>query len=70
MHPSEMKNSLFAAAAKAKQDGFSGTAAALLALAEACADEARELSEQTGENDPGLRRRSPHGRAHLALVSH
>ena len=70
MHPSEMKNSFLAAAAKAKQDGFSGTAAALLVLAEACGDEARELSEQTGENGPGLRRRSPQGRANLVLVSH
>jgi hypothetical protein len=48
MHPSEMKNSFLAAAAKAKQDGFTGTAAALLFLAEACADEARELAEQAG----------------------
>jgi hypothetical protein len=70
MHPSEMKNSFLAAAAKAKQDGFSGTAAALLALAEACADEARELSEQPGDDDPGLRRCSTSGRTNLALISH
>lgn len=70
MHPSEMKNSFLAAAAKAKQDGFSGTAAALLALAEACADEARELSKQADDNDLGLRRYSPQGRNQLALVSH
>jgi hypothetical protein len=70
MHPSEMKNSFLAAAAKAKQDGFSGTAAALLVLAEACADEARDISEQNGENDPDRLRCSPHGRALLALASH
>jgi hypothetical protein len=39
MHPSEMKNSFLAAAAKAMQDGFAGTAEALLLLADACADE-------------------------------
>jgi hypothetical protein len=70
MHPSEMKNSFLAAAAKAKQDGFSGTAAALLALAEACADEARELSKQADRNDPDRLRHSPQGRVHLALVSY
>lgn len=47
MHPSEMKNAAVTAAAKAEQDGFIGTAAALLVLAEACADEARELSKQS-----------------------
>jgi hypothetical protein len=70
MHPSEMKNSLFAAAAKAKQDGFSGTAAALLALAEACADEARELSKQPGESGYDNGRHSPQGRDIPVLVSH
>jgi hypothetical protein len=70
MHPSEMKNSLFAAAAKAQQDGFSGTAAALLALAEACADEARELLEQADESYPDHGRHSPQDRAFPVLISH
>lgn len=70
MHPSEMKNSFLAAAAKANQDGFSGTAAALLVLAEACAEEARELTEQTGENDPDLRHSSPQGGVLPVPVSH
>jgi hypothetical protein len=70
MHPSEMKISFLAAAAKAKQDGFSGTAAALLALAEVCADEARELSKQTGGTQADDQQYSPQGRAHLALISH
>jgi prophage DNA circulation protein len=70
MHPSEMKNSALVAAAKAKKDGFSGTAAALFALAEACAEEARELSEQTDENTPDRRRYSPQGRAILVSLSY
>jgi len=70
MHPSEMKNSFLAAAAKAMQDGFAGTAEALLLLADACADEATELSKQPGWNDPSDLRNSAQGRAHLFLVSH
>lgn len=70
MHPSELKNSFLVAASKAKQDGFSGTAAALLALAEVCADEARELSKQTGASQPHDQLDSPQGRARLLLVSH
>lgn len=70
MHPSEMKNSFLAAAAKAKQDGFSDTAAALLVLAEACADEARELSEESDQSNPDHGRHSPQGGKNLVLVSH
>lgn len=70
MHPNEMKSSFLAAAAKAKQDGFSGTAAALLVLAEACADEARELSKQTAGSHPSNELSSPQSRANFVLVSH
>ena len=70
MHPSEMKNSFLAAAAKAKQDGLSGTSTALLALAEACADEARELLEQADESYPDHGRHSPQGSAFPVFISH
>jgi hypothetical protein len=70
MHPSEMKNSFLAAAAKAKQDGFAGTAAALLLLAEACSSEARDLSDLTGEEDPYDLRNSPLSGKLISLVSH
>jgi hypothetical protein len=70
MHPSAMKNSLLAAAAKASQDGFSGTAAALSLLAEACSDEARELIEQTAEKAPEGPRYSPLSGNLISIVSH
>jgi hypothetical protein len=43
MHPSELKNCALVAAAEAERDGFTGTAAALILLAQACVSEAREL---------------------------
>lgn len=50
MHPSEMMNFLLVFAAQAEQDGFSGTAEALVLLAEACGEEATELSRQASVN--------------------
>ena len=43
MHPSEMKNRAIIAAAEAKRDGFTGTTAALLLLAQTYVSEAKEL---------------------------
>lgn len=70
MHPSEMKNSFLAAAAKAKQDGFAGTAAALLLLAKACSDQAGDLSDLTGEEHPYDHRNSPLSGKLISLISH
>jgi hypothetical protein len=41
MHPSEMENCAVVAAAEAERDGFSGTADALLLLAQTCVSEAK-----------------------------
>ncbi|MDZ4066944.1 MAG: hypothetical protein U1E06_08830 [Tabrizicola sp.] len=70
MHPSEMKNFLFVFAAKAEQDGFSGTAEALVLLAEACAEEARELSRQASGNSRQNQRHSTQGSNAIPVGSH
>ena len=70
MHPSEMKNFLLVFAAKAEQDGFSGTAEALVLLAEACAEEAKELSRQASIHGHQNRRHSTQGGNAIPVVSH
>lgn len=46
MHPSEMKNQALVAAAQAQREGFTATAEAMLLLAQACVNEARELETE------------------------
>jgi hypothetical protein len=70
MHPSEMKHSLLVAASKARMDGFSGTAEALLFLAEACAEEAQELARPVTADGWRDQRNSPEGRVSIAMLSH
>jgi hypothetical protein len=45
MHPNELKNLAFAAAATAELDGFTATAEALKLIAITCAEEARPTLE-------------------------
>jgi hypothetical protein len=70
MHPSEMKNSALVAAAKARQDGFLATAAALLAIAEVCAEEARQLVEGGSDSDRRSQSGSPTGSGLRFALSH
>lgn len=46
MHPSEMKNQALVAAVQAQREGFTATAEAMLLLAQACVNEARELEAE------------------------
>lgn len=48
-HPSELKDQALIAAAQAQREGFTATAEAMLLLAQACVNEAREL-ETEGPN--------------------
>jgi hypothetical protein len=43
MHASKMKNQALVAAAQAQREGFTATAEAMVLLAQACVNEAREL---------------------------
>jgi hypothetical protein len=70
MHPSEMKHSFLVAASKARMDGFSGTAEALLFLAEACAAEAQELARPVTVDGWRDRTNSPEGRVSIEMLSH
>jgi hypothetical protein len=55
MHPSEMKNQALVAAARAQREGFTATAEAMLLLAQACVNEARELeTEEPQATNRGL----------------
>lgn len=49
MHPNELKNLAFAAAASAELDGFTATAEALKLIAIACAEEARRSYEPAAQ---------------------
>jgi hypothetical protein len=70
MHPNEMKNSAFVAAAMAEQDGFVETAKAFLRLADVCARDVRELRRETVQGQPTEARKTPFGRVRMSLVSH
>lgn len=70
MHPSEMKHSFLVAASKARMDGFSGTAEALLSLAEACAAEAQELVRPVAVDGWLDRASSLGGRVSIEMLSH
>lgn len=70
MHPSEMKHSLLVAASNARKDGFSGTAEALLFLAEACAEEAQELARPVSVDGWRDLTNSPYGSVMVAMLSH
>lgn len=70
MHPNEMKNAALVAAVKAEQEGFVGTAKALLLLAEVCAGGARELAQDVVNGRPAEARGTSLGKVMRSLVSH
>jgi hypothetical protein len=70
MHPTEMKNSALAVAAKADQDGCVETAKAFRLLADVCFRDARELGRETGRGRPSDGLRTTSGRVMLSPVSH
>jgi hypothetical protein len=70
MHPSEMKDRAFAAAAKAERDGFTATAAALMLLASTCAAEARDLENKRTERPNRSKTRSTFERICTLEVIH
>jgi hypothetical protein len=69
MHLIEMKHCLLVAASNARKDGFSGTAQALLFLAEACAEEAQELARPVAADGWRDLTNSPDGRVMVAMLS-
>lgn len=70
MHPSEMKNCALIAAAEAERDGFSGTAAALLLLAQTCIAEAKELEALWSDAYRPTPRSSTQERFHILDIIH
>jgi hypothetical protein len=65
-----MKHSLLVAASKAQMGGFSGTAEALLFLAEVCAEEALALARPVTADVWRDLTKSPSGRVAIESHSH